>query len=254
MHSNKQLVQLPSLRSALLHSIDGSYLLLQAQSAGEGFDSPGIKLDSAPQASLSGNTVIVLDSGISLLAHSIYLEQASEVFQGALECLQPAADALRSRPEFASGSPHITHRLPMPGVSMHQALLLLHCLYAWARESWAASLTMKDLCDLARIADRFACHSALHMVDETMLRLAVAHEDSPPDAALGGAVLTAASAPEQHRLAQELNLRRYRLHVEFFMGMHASEMNLTQVGEEHAEVLRGASKMRAELLASLLPA
>ena len=45
-------------------------------------------------------------------------------------------------------------QLQLPGTSRQQALLLLHFLYAWARESWLAGLLPQELVELARVADR----------------------------------------------------------------------------------------------------
>ena len=210
----------------------------------------------APPASLSGNALLILDDKRSLHAHSVYLEQASEVFQFALECSQPLAgspapEQAASRPGSA-GSPHVTHQLPLTGVSKHQALLLLHCLYVWQRESWVQSLSLDDLCDLACIANKFGCDSVLELVDATMLARCVAQQEVPADADHGAPILTVASAPKQHRRARELNLRGYSAHIEFFMGLHASEIDLALVHADYVGVLRGACKMRAEVFASLL--
>ena len=242
--------------TALLASQDKACIAAQAAEPGR----PRACLSEPPPASLSGNTLIVLERGRPLRAHSCHLEQASEVLQGALECLQPgvnpAAAAGGASPAYIDLSPSwgarwngvsVTHSLPLPGVTLHQALLLLHCLYAWARESWAASLSLADLFDLARVADKYACTSVLQLVDTTICKRC--SEQGP---AAEGAVLTAQTAPEQHRLARTLHLRAYEGQIGFFLGMHADEIDLSTVDPSLAGVLRGASRVRAELLASMV--
>ena len=222
----------------------------QAAEADQAAAKDDVSLAEPPAASLSGTTLLVLEGNKSLRAHALHLEQASDIFRGALECLQPAAGAAGSKPESEQASDEaapVTHSLPLPGVTMHQALLLLHCMYAWARESWASCLSLPDLLDLARLADRYACTSVLRLVDSTILKRCKAQDGAGPDA-----ILTVQSAPEQHRLAQELHLRAYQTHVGFFMGLNADEIDLTQVDDSYADILRGASKICTELLGRVL--
>ena len=214
-------------------------------------------LASPPDASLSGNTSIELDSGEELRAHASHLEQVSSTFQGALKCLQPAAaapqdasqDCLPSSEERAV----ITHRLPLPGVTRHQMLLLLHWLYSWTRESFSAALSVTNLVALATISDRYGALPVLHMVDSVLVKRSEAQAASPLDEALGPVILSAHTAPEQHKLARKLHLTGYEAHVGIFLGMHADEIDLTKVDPGLAHILVGASRIRAQMLASMLP-
>ena len=46
----------------------------------------------------------------------------------------------------------------MSGWRRKQALLLLHCLYAWTRETAIHALEPPELVELARVADRWVYH------------------------------------------------------------------------------------------------
>ena len=51
----------------------------------------------------------------------------------------------------------VTLRLPLARVTRHQALLLLHCLYAFDKGAWILGVGAADLFALAQIADRPCC-------------------------------------------------------------------------------------------------
>ena len=77
-----------------------------------------------------------------------------------------------------------------------------------------------------------------------------AAQEGPPGGE-GAPFLTAQNAPEQHRLAGKLHLMGYEAHMGCFLGMHADEIDLSQVDASLAHVLRGANRVPAELLASM---
>lgn len=53
---------------------------------------------------------------------------------------------------------------------MHQALLLLHCVYAFDRRSWLAALSPEDLLELAAITHKFAAVSIFDLVHATLVQ------------------------------------------------------------------------------------
>ena len=217
---------------------------------------PITSLSGAPQESLSGNTLVQLDRGRELRAYALYLEQASDIFRGALRCQQgPETPEPRPNgpgcPLGSQGAPAITHHLPLPGASMCQALLLLHCLYAFDRGAWAEGLCGPDLLELACIADKFACTAVLRLVDSTLVKRCTAQEGAGGGGEWAPPCLIARNAPEQHGLARKLHLTGFEARVGCFLGMHADEIDLTQVDAGLAHVLRGANRVRAELLASM---
>ena len=201
-----------------------------------------------PAAAGGGNTLIVLDSGEELHAHSFWLEAASEVFRTALTCTPtPGRSTRSSRQVSPDAAASRMQQLPLPGVSKHQALLLLHCLYAWANKDWVGTLSQSDLLDLARIADKYACARVLELVDSTLVQQCRA-APSPPGC------LSPDNAPAQFQLARDLHLEEYEGEIAQFLGMHASQVDLSKLDKTLANVLRGASKSHAELLSSLLRA
>ena len=77
---------------------------------------------------------LLLDDGTTLSAHSIYLQHSSSVFQGALTCSSPAQHSAAPKdtdsPAGVKRCSNSSKRLPLPGTTSKQALLLLHCLYS----------------------------------------------------------------------------------------------------------------------------
>ena len=218
-------------------------------------DPPAADLSQPPEASLTGDTTILLDGGdCSLRVHAAYLEQASQVLKGALQCVQPQACGQKAgkkrkpvtqlaRQDRAA----VTLRLPLARVTKHQALLLLHCLYAFDKGAWILGVGAADLFALAQIADRFACEAVLGLVDKALVERCVAENVDQGT----GQLLTVKTAPAQHKLASSCHLRAYEALVSHFLGLHADKVDLTLLDPSLAHALRGANNMRSKLLASM---
>ena len=199
-----------------------------------------------PQAS-SGDTLIKLDGDHTLTAHAVYLEHASSVFTAALtDCSQPKPAAKKtSRPAKPTRTPPPPPReLPMPGVSLNQALLLLHCLYALDRRSWLASISPGDLLELAHITHRFDCTSTLDLVHAMMVQRCAAPAPRAP-------LLTVENAPSQLEVARELQLEGFEACIGRFLGRHAEEVDMGELDPCLASALQATITARAELLESL---
>ena len=202
-------------------------------------------LRNPPYQSLSGDVVLKLDGNLSITAHSAYLEHASEVFQNVLgECSQRHTAAKKRRTAHqADGQQCATspRELPMPGAGMHQALLLLHCLYAFDRRSWLAALSPSDLLDLASITHRYACTSILDLVHTVLVQRCSAGAPSTP-------VLTISNAPEQLQVAKKLQLTGYEACIGRFLGTHAADIDMRKLDVCLANALQATVASRAELL------
>ena len=196
-----------------------------------------------------GMAVIELDDGSSLPVPSCQLKAISEVFRTALEC------GPRRSPDSAHKAPAgkrlkgTALRLPVPGVSNHQAELLVRCLSCWARESWAESLGPADLLDPALLAHKNACTLVLQLVDSTLVKRCTAQRSHGSTGT--GACLTPASAPEQLQAAHDLGLGGYEACVGAHIGRHADEVDLAELDCESAHILRGALESRAAFLQSM---
>lgn len=153
---------------------------------------------------------------------------------------------LASEPELGSAA----HTLPMTGVTTPQALLLLHCLYAFDRRAWVVGVGFQDLCDLVRVCDKFACCGVLQLVDKTLLERAEAGEGDAGDEA---SMLNVANAPAHHKLASRYRLSAYEAHVARFLGLNADRVDLAALDPSLAHALRGANEMRSKLFASMFP-
>lgn len=204
------------------------------------------------------DTLIQLDDGDTLLSRVAYLEHASEVFEMALRC-EPDGTLCQHTSCGHTLPVSIGFRLPLPGVSRHQVELLLCCLSCWMRETWAASLSLADLWDLARVAHKFSCSLVLQLVDCTLVRRctdgqAAGHSGtdrtSGPDAA-ACVSLAPSSAPEHSRLAHDLGLVEYEACVGAYIGRHAAEIDLDKLEPMSANILRGALEARAALFQSM---
>ena len=125
-------------------------------------------------------------------------------------------------------------KLPLPGTSRKQALLLLHCLYAFDRKSWAKSLKSPELADLARIAHKYACTAVLGLADNSLVA-ACKGEDF--------ALLGVREAPAQLQLARDLNLDKLEIHLAYTMGKHAHRLDLTALDAVTAAMLKGATEL-----------
>ena len=175
--------------------------------------------------------MLVLDSGAAFSVHSLYLLHISPVFSNALACTSgtPAAhdDSPRQRQGPAAKRAKQALRLPLPGTSRKQALLLLHCMYAFDRSAWASTLDPPELVEVARIADRFDCAKVLQLVDNALVQAC-----KVPERPVAGAArmwTTAEQAPAQYQLARQLHLPQLELHCGRFLGLHAHKVDLAEV-------------------------
>ena len=133
-----------------------------------------------------------------------------------------------------------TPKLPLPGTSRRQALLLLHSLYAWDRKSWAEGLDLPELADLARVAHKFAS-CVLQLADSSLVEVCQtedAHAQDPDS------WLNTTTAPELLQLAADLSLVKFERHVAFFCGMQAAIVTPNIFDARTAAVLRGAECRR----------
>ena len=199
-----------------------------------------------PSEPLTGNVHILLDNGQILHAHRLHLEQASEIFAGALKCTQSNVAADLPEPAL-QGSNAIESTLPLPGITRHQAVLLLQLMYTWTRETWAKSLSLPDLLDLARVADQYACLPSLQLVDNTLVQLCEEQAKTPSATAF----LTVASVPVQYQLALRLHLKGYAAVAGHFLGRHADEVDFSKLDPTFVHILDEANMAGAELLASM---
>ena len=220
-----------------------------------------------PRQSLDGDVLITLDDGSSFRAHSVYLQHASEVFANALACHslpeQPsqASDGLpgsrstrgaAKRPKLEPPAPATPElkKLPLPGTTRKQALLLLYCLYAWTRETSMNHLCPSELVELAKVAHLFGAEKVLQVADHALVKICTAEltemaeaSEDPDGADPLAAWLNVEDAPAQHHLARKLHLTQFRACVGHFMGKHARRINLGAVDASISAVLRGAREM-----------
>ena len=145
------------------------------------------------------------------------------------------------------GSNAIETTLPLPGITRHQAVLLLHLMHTWTRETWAKSLSLPDLLDLARDADQYACLPSLQLVDNTLVQLCEEQAKTPSATAF----LTVASVPVQYQLALRLHLKGYAAVAGQVLGRHADAVEFSKLDPSFVHVPGGEPMARAELLASL---
>ena len=146
-------------------------------------------------------------------------------------------------------------RLPLHGTSRTQALLLLHFLYAWARQDFLDSLQPCELIELAACIDKYSCDaSLLVLVDQRLVRALQyqAVSDNPlgkdHEAFKAASWLNVGNAPARHRLARKLQLTQLEDRVGGFLAEHANEVDLKDVEPSIAGVLRGACKLKKRLL------
>lgn len=241
-------------QTSLQDECPGSTAWLQAVQS----NSPTVAADlsAAPPGASSGDTVLELAGGKSLRAHAVHLSQVSDVLTGALEdCVRPETPRKQlggtKRKVDALLADHqrdaVVHRLPLLYVSIDQAVLLLHCIYAFARESWAATLAASQFMQLAQVSSQLACTSILDLVDSTLVKQCISQQ-----AAGESQGLTVRTAPAELSLASRYRLREYEAYVGRFIGRHASEINMSSVDSCVAHVLQGALEAHAEDLARMI--
>ena len=213
--------------------------------------------------------MLELEDGSSLQAHSQLLGIASTTFRDALHCASQASAAasqaeLDSLPEPESPAQKCqkaTLRLPLHGTSRTQALLLLHLLYAWSRQSFLDGLQPCELIELATCLDKFSCDACLlSLVDRRLVTAIYEQARAMPSYAIGyhakrddkaylaASWLNVSNAPARHRLARKLQLTRLEDRVGGFLADHADEVDLKDVERSIAGVLRGACRIKKRLL------
>ena len=200
----------------------------------------------------------MLDDGTTLSAHSVHLQQASTVFSTALSCASSADQQIDcSEDEPAPKKQKAALRLPLPGTSRKQALLLLHTLYAWMRESFAAALEPPELIALARCAHKFGVSKVLELVDSSLVKVCTYTDVSCMNECpgCGTSCMPAASgwvnprdAAAQLQVAQQLHLRSFENHVATYIGMHPHEVDTTGLSATNIAILAGACKLRARFV------
>ena len=201
---------------------------------------------SLPALSLDGDVSLVLDSGVTFLAHSLYLRHASTVFEHALACAPPAEASAGtevgdevSLPEPAAKPGKGLVRLPIPVTSKRQAQLLLHCLYCWERGPWAESLHAAGLVELARVAHRYGCASVLDLADRCLVKNCGVQEASMAKT-VPRPWLTVWEAPAQYQLAERLHITSYGALVGRFLRKHAHVVDVSRLDPLVAAILQGA--------------
>ena len=187
-----------------------------------------------------GDVTLALDDGTQLTAHSQILQRASSVFMNAMACCSSSSDQQGLTSASQTSMP--AHqgakiRLPLPGTSKAQALLLLQSLYCWARESYLDSLMLTELIDLARVCDQFGVLPVLRLVDDTLVKLCGAGVSPSAE------YLTADTAPALFKLARQLHLSRFEVHVAQYLGQNAHAVQLKDLDPTTAAILRGARQL-----------
>ena len=194
-----------------------------------------------PSLSLSGDIVILLDDGSIVRAHSQYLQHASTVFDNALKCAGNADAQILGLSGGVVGKCHSSEtQLPLPSATKQQVLLLLHCLYAWDRKSWAESLRAHELAELARIAHRFDIVPVLQLADESLVKLC---HTKGADAYGQLSLMNTLRAPAQFQLAQDLALPQFEHHAGVFIGRHAHDVDIRKLDARSAALLSGAREL-----------
>ena len=210
--------------------------------------SPERTWEKSPAQSDQGDTLLELGDGTTITADSAYLRHASEVLSTALACSSQAEGADCPCSGQCSPAPKRARamlRLPLPGTSRRQALLLLHCLYAWDRKAWACSLGPPELLELARVSHKYDCTAVLQLADSALVTFGQPQGAGP---GVQPAWLHVRWAPAQLQLADSLDLAGVRWLVGGFLGRHAEEVALDQVENACvAAVLDGARCARQEL-------
>ena len=127
-------------------------------------------------------------------------------------------------------------KLPLPGTSKQQALLLLHCLYAGDPRTWTRYLDLQQLVELARVAHRFSCTTVLQLVDSRLVKLCRYSDPVLKDREQPWM----ADAPANYALASQLGLAAWEKHIGHYIGEHPSWVDLDKMEPGAAAMLRGA--------------
>ena len=198
------------------------------------------------QSTAGTDAVLALDDGSHLTAHSTFLQLASPQFSDALARCRP----VKPPPVAAHAVPgtigwFMTHseaelRVPLLGTSRQQALLLLHCLYAWDRKSWAESLQPAELAMLARVAHKFGIAAVLQLADSALVKLCSTKD---ADASNTCVQMNLDRAPAQFQFARDTACLGFQEHVGRFMGAHAHALDLSKLDARSAALLKGACRL-----------
>ena len=175
---------------------------------------------------------------------------ASKVFKTALSCqpTQPRASQLTQSTDEHQPC-KASYYLPVPGVTKHQVLLLLHCLDTPNRDAWAQSLRPEDLFQLARVVDKYAWTSVLQLMDATLITLSALDDAGKTSQE---SFLSPANALAHLDLARDLHLSEYEVHVALYLGLHAQDNDLSQLDVTTARIVQGANMHHAMQLKRML--
>ena len=195
-----------------------------------------------PALCSEGDVHLVLDDGTAVCAHSLYLGHASTVLKDALACSVPAAATPASPDELEAGHAvkhrRVHHKIPLPGTSKEQVLLLLHCIHAWEREAWVRALTASQLVELATVADKLGASAVFKLVDSTFVKFC---EGLEPSSTHG--VVNSNNAHAVFLIACGLQLPRSLKCLGNFIGSNPGAVSkLESVDAGLAAVLEGAAE------------
>ena len=184
-----------------------------------------------------------------LTADGTYLWHASALFGDVLNC--SAAEIAASQAALEPGKrQRCMLRLPLPGSSRKQALLLLHCLYAWDRKAWALGLQPWELVELATVGNKFSVLQVLQLADSCLVQTCH-HTSLDSEASHPGAWLTPENAAAMYQAAGTMQLACFRVHVGAYLGLHSQDVSEDGLDAGTAAVLLGArarcSKMREQI-------
>ena len=193
-----------------------------------------------PALCSDGDVHLLLDDGGAFCAHSSYLSHASTVLRDALACSMPAAATPASPDELEAGRAvkqrRVHHKLPLPGTTKEQVLLLLHCIHAWEREAWVCALDASQLVELATVADKLGASAVFKLVDSTFVRLC---EGLAPSSISG--VVNSNNAYAVLLIACKLQLPQSTKRLGSFIGSHPDAISKASMNAALAAILDGAA-------------
>ena len=136
--------------------------------------------------------------------------------------------------------------LPLPGTSRQQAMLLLHCLYAWDCKAWALRLEPWELAELAVVAHRFNAVPVLQLADSSLVATCTAEAEGN---LYEDKWLTLSNAGGLMNAAHDLGLHGFLTHCGRYMGRQASLLRGVQLDPWVRAVLHGASERHRSMVA-----
>ena len=193
-----------------------------------------------------GNIELRLEDGSSMRFCARELQQATTVLRDALACSEQAAAGQGSARAAASrdavAQNEAVHKLPLPGSSREQVLLLLGCLHEQSRECFIAQQSPPLLEELAKIADKLGCTAICALVDRTLVsackKWGVYGCGSP--APMPGDWLNVWDAAAQLMMARRLRLTAFECRVGRFIGEHVDDVDWRLLDPATQALLAGA--------------